>query len=238
MNHSNDPRYGGAYPPQSPPAGSPYGGGPTGHYGSGYPPQGPPPYPPAPRNNNTGLLIGIIAVLALVIVVGAILFFTGVLGGGRGAAANNAAMAAPNSTPAEISVPSPSSGNDAMAATTPSPTTPAEVLVARAVAQMQTRLPLRDGPVTLQQVTASFNTDRVTMTGTTTLSLDTGADWQRMNAALQTSVCVGPLGRFIPQTITVSTDMTDARGQKGSNLIMSCDRSTSGNPYYRNPSLK
>lgn len=61
--HSPQPPYG-APPPQPP-----YGG----------PPQ-PPPYG-APSRNNSTLLIGVIATLALIIAVGATLFFTGVIGG-------------------------------------------------------------------------------------------------------------------------------------------------------------
>lgn len=74
-------------PPMSPP---PYAGPPPLPPYGGPPHQppyaGPPSQPPhgAPPKNNSTLLIGIIAALALVIAVGATLFFTGVIGGQGG----------------------------------------------------------------------------------------------------------------------------------------------------------
>jgi hypothetical protein len=174
-------------------------------------------------------------VLALVIVVGAVLVSTGAFGGGKGASVNNA-TAATNVTTAEAYVPPPPSGNSGIATAPTVPPSVAGTPRGQVVAQLQSRLPLRDGPVTLQSVTISPDGRYIYLAGTTTLSLNTGPDWQRMNAALQTSVCAGPLGQFIPGPI-ISVDLTDAMGRKGGQSIMSCDRSTSGNPYYRDPSL-
>jgi hypothetical protein len=84
----------------------PYSTRPGGHDvpGQAPPPYGAPPQPPygAPPSGNSKLLIGIIAALVLVIVVGATLFFSGALGGSRGGSTSVAAPGATGTSPPAV----------------------------------------------------------------------------------------------------------------------------------------
>jgi hypothetical protein len=221
VNGPGDPNQGG-YPPQGagypPPHGQPHGQPGQG----GYPPHQPypPGYPPQ-KNSNTALLITLIVLLVAAIAGGAILYFTGALGGSESKAATNTVAVAPAPGPAPGPV---------VPAPTPAPAPPgpngasltqdqvAERLQA-GVQQFQSRLPLRNGPATITAVSSTGTV--VTMVMEISQAL-TPSDWAQLQPEFERSLCAGPFSQAISAGASAQVQVTDTSGDSRTYTIASC----------------
>jgi hypothetical protein len=109
---------------------------------------------------------------------------------------------------------------------TPPVTTPARsesselaAQIQQAAAQVQSRLPLENGPLTILAVSA----DRTTLNMEATISADVAeAQWSQLEARMRGGICSGPSANLIRSGATVFVSMTDSAGERRSVTISRC----------------